>query len=93
MVPILAEIRSVAKVRKAPEDKPTAPPAKGRGRPSTGRNDAPVKMERALTTMAKAIADAKGITVAEVVSDLIRAPMNRAYNQMLEETKLKGAEG
>lgn len=68
--------------------------AKRKGRPSTERDDIAVRLERKLGSMAKAICTARGIPVAEYLSDLTRAAINRDYVKMLREAEEQGdAEG
>jgi hypothetical protein len=62
------------------------PKGRPKGRPKTSeRNDVPVKVDRALVSMAKAIAIRHGTSAAEVISELLKEPMERAYGRMLRE--------
>lgn len=64
--------------------------AKGRGRPKTSeRDDATVKMDRTLLGKAKLIATHKGIPVAQLLSELLQAPVDKAYAQMLRDLEGK----
>ncbi len=63
---------------------------KSRGRPRGERDDAPVKLDRKLVGMAKAIATARGVSVAEYLSGLTTVPINRDYAKMLREAEEKG---
>ena len=77
----------------APERPQTGTPGgpRPRGRPrKSERDDMPVKMERALVCKAKLIAAHRGISAAEVVSDLLRAGLDRAYYEMLRELEARG---
>jgi hypothetical protein len=65
--------------------------AKGRGRPRTERDDVTVKLDRAIVGKAKAVARHKGTTVAEMLSEILRVPVNKSYAAMLRE--LEGDEG
>jgi hypothetical protein len=59
---------------------------KPKGRPKTSeRDDVTVKIDRALVGMAKLIATRQGTTVAELLSEMLKAPLDRAYGQMLRE--------
>ena len=61
------------------------------GRPKhSERNDVAVKLDRAMVGMAKLVATRQGVSVAELLSDLLRAPLDRAYSQMLKELEGKG---
>jgi hypothetical protein len=68
------------------------PMAKRRGRPKSDRDDVSVKVERALISKAKLIAAHQGITTAELVSELLREPIDRAYVKMLRELE-SGSQG
>jgi hypothetical protein len=69
-----AEIPDVAKAKK--------------GRPKgRARVDQAVKVDRAIVTQAKAIADFYGLTVAEVISETVRDPMGKYYVRMLREAE------
>lgn len=59
--------------------------AKKRGRPQSERNDQSVKVDRSVVGKAKAVATHRGITVAELISEMLRAPIDKAYAQMLRE--------
>ncbi len=60
--------------------------AKAKGRPKRSeRDDVTVKVDRALVSMAKLIATRRGVSVAEVISELLKEPMERAYARMLRE--------
>jgi hypothetical protein len=59
---------------------------KKRGRPKTSeRNDVSVKVDRTLVGKAKLIATHRGISVAELFSEMLKAPIDKAYAQMLRE--------
>ena len=68
--------------------------AKSRGRPRVDRDDVTVKLDRVMASRAKAIANFRGIPVAELLSDIVRVPIDKAYAQMIREldagTKAKG---
>ena len=58
----------------------------GAGRPkSTVRDDASVKVDRAIVGKAKLIVAHRGGTLAELLSESLRAPIDKAYGQMLSE--------
>jgi hypothetical protein len=63
-----------------------------RGRPKTSeRDDTTVKIDRAIVGKAKLIAAHKGVSVAELFSDMLRKPVDQAYIAMLRELE-KGIE-
>jgi hypothetical protein len=53
--------------------------ANPRGRPKTDRDDVTVKIDRAVISQAKLIAAAKGISLAEYLSDILRGPVSREF--------------
>jgi hypothetical protein len=59
--------------------------AKSRGRPKVDRDDVTVKLDRVAASRAKAIANFRGIPVAELLTDIVRAPLDKAYVQMIRE--------
>jgi hypothetical protein len=63
---------------------------KPRGRPKmSSRQDVTVKIDRTLVGKAKLIATHRGVPVAELLSDLLQAPIDRAYAQMLRELEAR----
>jgi hypothetical protein len=61
------------------------------GRPKTSeRDDISVKLDRAIVGMAKNVATRKGVPVAELLSEMLRVPVGRAYAQMLRELEGEG---
>jgi hypothetical protein len=66
--------------------------AKAKGRPKRSeRDDVTVKLDRTLVGKAKLVATHQGVPVAELLSDLARGPLDKAYAQMLRELEGKGA--
>ncbi len=60
--------------------------AKRSGRPKRSeRNDGVVRLDRGLISMAKVLAGYRGVSVAELLSDLVRGPLERGYAQMVRE--------
>jgi hypothetical protein len=56
------------------------------GRPKTSdRDDVAVKVARATVNKARRVAEHKGITLAELLTELLQGPVDRAYLQMLRE--------
>ena len=77
----------------ATAEKPAMAEPKPKGRPKRSeRNDVTVKLDRTLVGKAKLIATHRGIPVAELLSELLRVPVDRAYAQMLRELEGKAAE-
>jgi hypothetical protein len=63
---------------------------KVKGRPGGGRDDVPVKIDRALAYKLKAIATHKGVPLAAILSELAEGPVDRAYLRMLKDLESKG---
>jgi hypothetical protein len=57
----------------------------GSGRPKSERNDVAVKIDRAVASKAKAVAQHLGMSVAEVLSEVARRPIDQMYARMLRE--------
>ncbi|MBV8488488.1 MAG: hypothetical protein JO161_09435 [Planctomycetaceae bacterium] len=62
-----------------------------RGRPKTERDDVSVKIDRALLDKARLVAAHRKVALAELVTELLRTPIERVYQQMVRE--LSGKEG
>lgn len=60
-------------------------PRQGAGRPKSERNDVAVKIDRAVASKAKAVAQHLGVSVAEVITDAARVPVDRLYAKMLRD--------
>lgn len=54
-------------------------PKPTRGRPKGDRTDTTVKISRKIAGMAKAVAVGRGISVAELLDQMLDAPMTKAY--------------
>lgn len=64
-----------------------------RGRPkTTDRIDVPVKVGKPVVLKAKAIADHRGIAVAELLTGILQKPIDQAYMEMLRELELSVSE-
>lgn len=65
----------------------TRPKAKKKPGPPrrSERDDTAVKVDKRLAGMAKMIAVKKGISLAELLSGMLKAPIERAYSTMLRE--------
>jgi hypothetical protein len=64
--------------------------AKPKGRPKRSeRDDVTVKIDRALVGKAKLIATHQGVPVAELLSDLVKGPLDKTYAMMLRELEAK----
>jgi hypothetical protein len=68
--------------------------AKKMGRPKgkrSERDDASVKIARALASKAKLVAAHRGIPAAELLSEMLESPIDRAYAAMLRELDTRGS--
>jgi hypothetical protein len=64
--------------------------ARPKGRPKTSdRDDATVRLDRTLVGRAKLLANYRGVSVAELLSELVRAPLDKAYALMVRELESK----
>jgi hypothetical protein len=67
---------------------------RGPGRPKRNERElVTVKVDRAMAAKAKAIATNRGTSVAEVLSELLEVPLDRAYAQMLRDLEHGGKKG
>jgi hypothetical protein len=65
--------------------------AKRAGRPKTSeRDDVSIKIDRALVSKARLLAAHKGVSIAELISELLRGPLNQDYAKMLRELEKGG---
>lgn len=65
------------------------PMAKKMGRPNAGRDDVTVKLDRSVAFQAKQLAGHRGVSVAEILTETCRAPISKAYLEMLKELGTK----
>lgn len=71
-----------------------APVAKSKGRPKqSGRDDVTVKFDRTLVGMAQMTAKAKGVSLAEYLSEAARVIIEKDFAKEMERLKGKGAKG
>lgn len=62
-----------------------------RGRPRRSeRQDITVKMDRTVIGKAKLVATHQGIPVAELLTEMVRGPVDKAYMVMLRDLEGKG---
>ena len=67
------------------------PVAKSKGRPKqSARADTTVKIDRTLVGRAKTIATYRGVSVAELLSEALRAPLTKMWGDMIRDVD-KGA--
>ena len=65
-------------------------PESGPGRPPKGRDDMAVKVDRAIVSKARAIAQDRGITIAEYLSEKLDGPVSKDFAAMLRANEAKG---
>ncbi|WP_156513227.1 hypothetical protein [Planctomyces sp. SH-PL62] len=58
---------------------------KAAGRPRGDRDDVPVKLDRSLVDRARVVAAYKKTTLAELLSVMLKGPVDRAYAQMAKD--------
>ena len=63
----------------------------GSGRPASGRDDIAVKMDRAIVARARYVAELRSITLAEYLSEGIRATVDRDFDRAVRDGS-KGTE-
>jgi hypothetical protein len=57
-----------------------------KGRPKTSaRIDVTVRLDRTIADKARQVAYARGIPIAEYLSEMLRGPIDRAYAQFVRE--------
>lgn len=59
--------------------------AKRMGRPRNDRDDVAVKLDRRIVDRARVVAAHKKTSLVELLSDMLKAPVDRAYTQMAKE--------
>lgn len=64
-------------------------PRPGAGRPKSGSDHVAVKLDRAIVAKAKVVAAHRGVTLAELLSGSLKAPIDQAYAQMIRELNAK----
>lgn len=58
-----------------------------KGRPKSNRSDATTKIDRYLLEIAHLVAKKKGISVAELLSEIVRNPLQREYDELVLDIK------
>jgi hypothetical protein len=57
------------------------------GRPATGRDDGVARLERDLIKKARVVAFMRDVPIGQVLSELLAAPLDRAYNDLIRAAK------
>lgn len=63
------------------------------GRPKGERDDVPVKLDRALVDRARVIAAYRRTTLADLLSTLLKGPIDKAHSQMASELSRDANDG
>ena len=72
------------------ETEPVMAKAKQRGRPRTSeRDDTTVRIDRTVVGKAKLVAAHRGVSVAELLTEMVRQPLDVAFAQMVREINPK----
>lgn len=65
--------------------------ARKKGRPKTGeRKESTARMDATILAKVKMIAIHRGLTVSDLLSELLASPVDRAYAQVLRELDERG---
>ena len=67
-----------------------------KGRPKTSeRDDVSVKIDRGIVDMARHVATHRGLSLAEVLSESLRAPVTTAFREVLRDldARMRGGKG
>lgn len=62
-----------------------------RGRPKGNRDDVTVKIDRVLASRARAVASHRGVPLNELLTGLLKGPVDRAFLRMLRDMEQGGA--
>ncbi len=57
----------------------------GAGRPTSGRDDVAVKMDRAIVARARYVAEIRGLTLAQYLSEAVRSMVDRDFDRAVRE--------
>jgi hypothetical protein len=65
-----------------------------RGRPSIGRDDVTIRIDRKLAGMVRFVAGRKGLSSAQVLGEILKAPLTRLYSEIARdlETEIRGSD-
>ena len=64
-----------------------------KGRPRTGRDEVPIKIDRMLASRLKTIASYRGVPLGELLTELAGKAVERAYLKMVKEMESKSKDG
>ena len=64
--------------------------ARTKGRPKSDRDEATVILDRALASQAKLVASHRGVTVGELLTELLKGPLGKVYLQMVRDLEKRG---
>jgi len=60
------------------------------GRPPTNRDDVTVKLDRTIVERAKLVALRRRVSLVELLTDLLRGPVDKAYDQEVRRLASEG---
>ncbi len=60
----------------------------GPGRPKGDRNDVSVRVDRRVVGMARVVATHRGVTLAELLSDTLLEPVEKAYLELVAQAEM-----
>ncbi len=63
---------------------------KSRGRPRSDRDDMTVKIDREVAEKARLVALRRKVPMAELLTDMLRGPVDRAYRQEVSKLTQEG---
>ena len=65
---------------------------KGAGRPKSGRDDIAVKIDRTLAARARFVAELRGVSLAEYLSEAVRPIVDQDFARVARASEERGAE-
>jgi hypothetical protein len=65
--------------------------ARSKGRPKSGRDDVTTKIDRRLVGLAHLIAKDEGVSVAELLSEMLRGPIEKKYDKLVLKAEKRGS--
>ncbi|MDR3621570.1 MAG: hypothetical protein P4L85_19620 [Paludisphaera borealis] len=67
--------------------------AKQMGRPKGDRNDVSTRIDKRVVGMARVVATHRGITIAELLSDTLEGPIEKAYLELMAKADKEAKKG
>lgn len=63
------------------------------GRPKGDRNDVSTRIDRRIVGMARVVATHRGVTIAELLSETLEEPIERAYLELMAKADREAKRG